>query len=149
MTTSWPTLSFDQNADYSHCFCCGPNNPIGLKLHFDWDGQTARAEFTCPDAYQGWPQMVHGGIVFCLLDEGMTWACKFAAGWSVTAKAQVTWRNPAPLHVPFIITGTVTRQTRKLIETKAAVTTADGTVIAESTGVHYVVNVHEGEHAAK
>ena len=35
--------------DANHCFVCGPNNPIGLKLTFSLDGDQCVSEFT-PDA---------------------------------------------------------------------------------------------------
>ena len=56
------------------CFVCGKDNPIGLKLRFDWDGKTARAEFTPTELYQGWQGVVHGGIIAVMLDEVAAWA---------------------------------------------------------------------------
>lgn len=57
--------------DDQMCFCCGPKNPIGLKLSFhEVDGRThtvwrPRAE------HQGFKDIVHGGLVATVLDEVM------------------------------------------------------------------------------
>lgn len=44
----------------------GQDNPIGLKLVFSWDGKTAKAEFTPNEYHQGWPGLVHGGVILAL-----------------------------------------------------------------------------------
>ena len=51
------------------CFVCGMQNPIGLKIIFEGDGERAWARFTASDEHQGYPGVLHGGITFALLDE--------------------------------------------------------------------------------
>jgi len=53
------------------CFICGRQNSIGLHVDFyeDPEAEQVRAEFTVPDEYQGYPGVVHGGIVAAVLDE--------------------------------------------------------------------------------
>jgi acyl-coenzyme A thioesterase PaaI-like protein len=53
------------------CFLCGRQNPIGLKLDFyeDHEANQVRVEITVPEIYQGYPGVVHGGIVAAMLDE--------------------------------------------------------------------------------
>ena len=50
----WPKLDLNIEMGDGKCFCCGQNNPIGLKLKFDWDGTTARADFNPNENLQGW-----------------------------------------------------------------------------------------------
>ncbi len=138
--TTWPQISIDTDRDYNLCFGCGQDNPIGLKLSFQWDGKTARAEFSPTEFYQGWPGMVHGGIVICLLDEAMSYAVIFEGMHCVTAKIQVKLRRPASINEPLVITSSVTRKTRKLVETRAVVSLMDGTMIAEGAATHFVAN---------
>ncbi|OGO37725.1 MAG: hypothetical protein A2147_00805 [Chloroflexi bacterium RBG_16_57_8] len=146
---TWPKVLLERGADYNSCFGCGKDNPIGLKLAFQWDGKTARAEFTPAAAYQGWPGLVHGGIMACLLDEGMGYAALFDTGHCLTAKMQIKLKRPAIVGELLVITSSVKRKTRKLIETTAAVTLKDGTVVAEGTGTHFVVNSVEQEKIAR
>tara|TARA_Y100000031_G_C7988596_1_gene278064 strand:+ start:155 stop:613 length:459 start_codon:yes stop_codon:yes gene_type:complete len=138
--TTWPQILIDTNRGYSQCFGCGQDNPIGLKLNFQWDGKTARAEFTPTEYYQGWFGLVHGGIIIYLLDETMSWAVLFEDMHYVTAKMQVNLRSPASINEPLVITSSISRKTRKVAETKAAVALRDGTLIAEGTAKHFVIN---------
>ena len=138
--TNWPQISVGADRDYSLCFGCGQNNPIGLKLSFQWDGKTARAEFTPTEFYQGWPGLVHGGIMICLLDEAMSYAALFEGNHCVTAKMEVKLSRPASISEPLIITAHITKKTRKLVKTKAAISLTDGTPIAESTATHFITD---------
>ena len=134
----WPKVSINSDRDLSLCFGCGQNNPIGLKLNFEWDGKTTRAEFTPTKLYQGWPGVVHGGIIICLLDEAMAYAAKFEGMTGITARIQAKLKRPALVDEPLIITSSVTRKTRKLVETKAKISLTDGTPVAEGTATQFV-----------
>jgi uncharacterized protein (TIGR00369 family) len=136
---TWPQVSINANGDYSQCFGCGQNNPIGLKLHFQWDGKTARAEFTPTELYQGWPGLVHGGILLCMLDEAMSWVTLFEGKNSVTARIQANLKRPASINQPLVITSSVTKKTRRLVEAKSAIALSDGTLIAEGSATQFVV----------
>jgi beta-phosphoglucomutase family hydrolase len=135
---TWPKVSIDER--YSLCFGCGRDNPIGLKLNFDWDGKTARAEFMPTKLYQGWSEVVHGGIIMCLLDEAMAYAAKFEGMTCITARIQAKLIRPAYIGQLLVITSSVTRKTRKLVETIANISLTDGTPVAEGTSTQFVVN---------
>jgi len=141
---SWPELSLQRIEDYHSCFGCGKDNPIGLKLIFKWDGHTARAEFTPSDLYQGWPGILHGGIMACILDEAMSYAALYEVGHCVTARMQIKLQQAVAVGKTLLITASVSRRTRKLVDTVAAVALPDGTVLAESNGTHYIVNNNVG-----
>jgi len=53
-----------------HCFVCGVENPFGLHLNFyeDIPGEVT-ADIIIPAHFQGYPGVVHGGIVAAMLDE--------------------------------------------------------------------------------
>ncbi len=142
--TTWAKVAIDVKPDYSDCFGCGQRNPIGLKLRFQWDGKTARAEFTPSELYQGWPGTVHGGIMMCLLDEVMSYAVVFDGNRCVTARIQVRLRRLTPIKQSLLLSGWVTRKTRKLVETRASVSLEDGTIVAEGTGTHFIVDFEDG-----
>ena len=143
--TNWPQVSIDIERGYSQCFGCGQDNPIGLKLSFQWDGQTARAEFIPTEFHQGWPGMVHGGIITCLLDEAMGYAGIFEGVHCLTAKIQVNLKRPTPVNETLIITSSIIKKTRRLIETKAAISLPDGTLIAEGRATQFVVRSQNRE----
>ena len=135
---TWPKVSIDER--YSLCFGCGQDNPIGLKLNFEWDGKTARAEFIPTKLYQGWSDMVHGGIIMCILDEAMAYAARFEGMTCITARIQVKLKRPALIDEPLIITSSVTKKSRRLVETRADISLTDGTPVAEGTSTQFVVN---------
>ena len=88
-----PKIKVDTGEDPAMCFGCGHLNPIGLKLKFSWDGETARAEFTPADVHQGWPGVVHGGIISCLLDEALNYPPYFLNCYCLTAEMKVRLRR--------------------------------------------------------
>lgn len=138
--TTWPQISLDTERGYRMCFGCGPDNPIGLKLNFQWDGKTASAELTPGEFYQGWAGVLHGGIIMCILDEAMAYAALFDGMNCVTARMEVKLRRQASIGETLIITASITRKTRKLVATKAAISTKDGALIAEGTATQFIAN---------
>ncbi|MBA7707268.1 hypothetical protein ES703_116137 [subsurface metagenome] len=140
---NWPQVSIDTEKESNMCFACGQKNPIGLKLNFDWDGKAARAEFTPNKFHQGWSGLVHGGIISCLLDEAMSYAALFEGVNSLTAKMQTRFRHPVRIDKPLIITASLTKKTRKLVEAKAEISLKDSTLVADSTATLFILNQRE------
>ena len=139
-----PQISIDTDLSEGLCFGCGQNNPIGLKLSFKQEDTVARAEFTPGKHHQGWPGVVHGGIITCLLDEAMSYAANFAGVHCLTAQMEVKLRRSALINELLVITSSITKRARKLVKTKAEVTLRDGTVIAEGMATQFVVAVKSG-----
>ena len=123
---------------FDNCFGCGVDNPFGLKLKFEQDGDSARAEFTISEHYEGWYGHAHGGILCTILDEAMAYTY-FPKTKGVTTRVEVRFRRPAPTGVPMVATARLTDRTRKLLTTEATIALKDGTVIAESKGESYVI----------
>ncbi len=120
--------------DDGHCFACGPENPIGLHLHFDPDNDGVHARITLPPQFQGWRDIAHGGIAMSLLDEAMAHAAGHAGHRGVTASINVRFRKPVPLGKELRITGRVTWQRRNVLGMEAAVCDDSGTVLLDGDG---------------
>jgi acyl-coenzyme A thioesterase PaaI-like protein len=121
--------------DDGKCFACGPENPIGLHLRFEPDGDTGvRAETELAHDFQGWKSIAHGGIAITLLDEGMAHAAAHAGHRGVTASMNVRFRKPVPLGEPIVITGRVAWMRRNVLGLEAAVRDASGTVLLDGEG---------------
>lgn len=137
-----PDFSFlpKDKEQFTGCFGCGQDNPIGLKLRFMWDGETAKAEFVPGEVFQGWPGLIHGAIVITLLDEVMSYACYYAGFSTVTGKVSARLKKPVPIGERLTLIGHITRKTRKLLETSGIVLFSNGDVAAEGTATMYIVN---------
>jgi uncharacterized protein (TIGR00369 family) len=133
-----PKVTLNADLEEGFCFGCGHNNPIGLKLKFKRDGDTVRTEFTPERFHQGWPGLLHGGILGTLLDEAMSNVAYATGNTCLTARINVRIHQPIKVEVPLVITARITRQGKKLIETEGRVCLEDGTVVAESTAKQFV-----------
>ena len=121
-----------EDQSFGHCFGCGENNPIGLRLRPVYDGERVVATFTPEWNHQGWHNVTHGGILYSVLDE-VTAYVVLCSGFSfgVTAKSTVRFRLPAVTNEPLLATAWPTRVTSRLIEVSGRLSMADGTVVAE------------------
>lgn len=119
------------------CFACGVDNPIGLHLTFTFDGEEYITSFLADARYQGYQGIIHGGIIATLLDEVMARLVWEKAGPSATARMEVRYRRPAPVGAVIHVRGRITavRRDGQLYETAATATLADGTILAEATGL--------------
>jgi acyl-coenzyme A thioesterase PaaI-like protein len=120
--------------DDGNCFACGPDNPIGMHLHFDRADEGVRAHVELASQYQGWRGIAHGGIVMALLDEAMAHAAGFAGHRGVTATVSVRFRKPVPLEAPIEVRGRVTWQRRNVLGVEGRVLDTDGNVLARAEG---------------
>ncbi|MFA6951335.1 MAG: PaaI family thioesterase [Lentimicrobiaceae bacterium] len=88
------TNPFVKNDGY-HCFGCSPDNPIGLKMEFQEEGEYITAEWDPQAYYQGWCNTLHGGIQATMLDEIASWLVFVKLNTSgVTAEMEVKLRKP-------------------------------------------------------
>lgn len=82
--------------DDHYCFVCGPDNPRGLKIKVKYipEDMAAETELALPREYQGWAEVIHGGILSTLLDEMMAHAVWHFAGPGVTLSMEVRFYHP-------------------------------------------------------
>lgn len=123
--------------DDGRCFACGPENAIGLHLHFEPDGDGVVARTQLRGDFQGWQGIAHGGIAMALLDEAMAHASGAAGHRGVTASINVRFRKPVPLDVPLTVRGNVQWTRRKVLGLHAEIRDERDTVLAEGEG-HFV-----------
>lgn len=119
---------------YGNCFVCGDNNDIGLKLDFYEKDGKARAEFTPTKNFEGYKDILHGGILSTLLDEVMIKSILAKEILTVTSQIEVKFKKPAVIGEKLIIEGGITAERGRLILTEGKVFREDGTVVAEAKG---------------
>lgn len=119
----------------NRCFACGRDNEIGLKLEFCRrpEGE-AEARWTPSPAHEGWPGVVHGGLLSTVLDEAMSHAVLAAGLKAMTAELRVRFREPAPSQAALSVKAWIAARTKRLVEAEASITGADGQEYAHGWG---------------
>jgi uncharacterized protein (TIGR00369 family) len=121
-----------------YCFLCGRQNPVGLKItwYTDRSNGQVRATVTVPEHFNGYPGVVHGGIVAAILDETAGRAVLLGGdvddSLMVTMKLEVKYRRPTPTGVPLEAVGWLIRRDERRAQAAAELRLPDGTVCAEA-----------------
>ncbi|MBI3537568.1 MAG: PaaI family thioesterase [Chloroflexi bacterium] len=119
----------------SMCFVCGRDNSIGLHLHFFQDeNDCVFAEFTPRAEHQGFPGVMHGGLVTALLDEVIGRTAIAKNFWCMTARLNVRIKKPIPIDAPVKIKGEVVNLHGRLLDGRGEIRLADGSLAAEAQG---------------
>jgi len=63
---------FREHSNYN-CFGCSPSNNLGLKMEFHADGDEVVSTWSPGEAFEGWHDVLHGGIQATLIDEIASW----------------------------------------------------------------------------
>lgn len=126
-----------------HCYVCGKDNPIGLKVQFYQHGDQVVTHFTPGPEHQGYPDRMHGGIAGTLLDETIGRAGFVHGYWTFTAKFEVKYRKPIPLGQEITVLGEVTRDRGRMVEARGQILLADGTVAVEGSGLYVKLKAEE------
>lgn len=121
-------------SDDGYCFVCGPENPIGLKLDFHFDGKTISTEFVPQKVHQGYMNIVHGGIISTLLDEVMVKLAIATGMPAVTAQMDIRLKKALKIGARITVSAEITKDSKKIIEAYAKAVTDDAVVIAEAKG---------------
>lgn len=126
------------------CFFCGLENPVGLKLRvYETEPGVVETTFTVPDHFQGYPGVVHGGIVATMIDEvsgRSLMGTEDNPRFMFTAKIEVIYRKNVPTEKPLRIVGKAGNDKGRSAEAWAGIYDAEsGELLAE--GKTLLVNV--------
>lgn len=69
-----------------NCIGCAPNNPIGLHMEFHVDGEDVIGIWKPEQNYQGWIDVLHGGIQSLMMDEVGRWFVGYHKGVNAVTK---------------------------------------------------------------
>lgn len=120
---------------YKGCFVCGKDNPLGLHLNIYQDDKKVKAEFIPESRHQGFPGIVHGGILFSILDELMGRTAVVNKGViTLTVEISIKYRKKAPLGKKIIFTAQMVKDRGRMIEAEAQACLEDGTLLTEAWG---------------
>jgi uncharacterized protein (TIGR00369 family) len=106
-------------------------NPFGLHLRFEniASGEV-EVRYTVPERYQGYPGVVHGGVVAAMLDEvaSRTHMEGDPPRFMYTARLEIRYRQNVPIGQPLRIVG-------RAVKSKARTATANGTIYDQNSAI--------------
>ncbi|MCA2002233.1 MAG: PaaI family thioesterase [Chloroflexi bacterium] len=124
-----------------HCFICGLENPVGLHLHiYETEPGVVETQYIAPEHFQGYPGVLHGGIVAAIIDEvsgrAQMGGDPLNPRFMFTGKLEVKYRKNVPIGKPLKIIGKAVRSKRNLAESWAGIYDAEsGELLAEGVTV--------------
>jgi len=79
---------------YPYCYGCGSDNLVGLHLDFEFDGKELQARFIPLEQHQGYPGIVHGGVISSILYEVMANIQRYSGDEAILRSSNVDFRRP-------------------------------------------------------
>ncbi|MCU4155739.1 PaaI family thioesterase [Carboxylicivirga sp. A043] len=129
-----------QKGDQYMCFGCSPNNMIGFNLEFFAEDEIVFAKWKPEQKYEGYLNVVHGGIQATLMDEIASWYI-----YSMLDTAGVTQKLEVQYHKPLYVSGgevlikaDLEKQTKKLARIKTEIINSNGQVSSSAIVEYYL-----------
>jgi acyl-coenzyme A thioesterase PaaI-like protein len=122
----------------SMCFVCGRDNSSGMHMQFYADDVgRVHAHYKALEEHEGYPGVMHGGLVTALLDEIIGRTAIASDLWCMTAKLEVRFKKPVPVGETLQLVGELTRKTGRLLEGRGEIRCErDGELLAEAHGTY-------------
>lgn len=131
------------------CFICGLKNPVGLHLHiFETESGVVESTYTAPEHFQGYPGVLHGGIVGAILDElcgrSQMGSDPMSPRFMFTARLEVKYRKNVPIGKPLRMVAKAGRSKGKTAEAWAGIYDAEtNDLLAEGNAL--LINVPQDQ----
>lgn len=123
-----------------YCFGCSRENPQGLQCEFYEEGEYVVCSWLPQRPFQGFMNVLHGGIQATLLDEIACWtifAKKHTAG--VTTELNVKYRASVLMdRGAILLRCRITEDSNRLVRMHAELFNADGTLGSEAEVVYRI-----------
>ena len=121
------------NAD--NCFVCGKKNEAGLKINFRMEDKVCLGEYFGLRSHVGFGNVIHGGIIYALLDDAMANWFYLQGAVGYTAKANIRYRSQMLVGDSSLITAELISKRSNMLAMKSSLILLDSKkVIAECEG---------------
>jgi acyl-coenzyme A thioesterase PaaI-like protein len=126
----------NDSSDYQRCFVCGAQNEAGLRMHFHHEGERVVADFLPEATFQGFPGVVHGGVLASVLDEALSRTALLFGEWVMTGRLEIRYRQPAVVGQLLRVTAEIEQRRARMVLAHGAIALAadPAVVIAEARG---------------
>lgn len=118
-----------------HCFVCGIANPFGLHLRFYQTGPgEVTSDYIVPEYFQGYPGVVHGGVVAAMLDEITARALmeEDPPRFMFTARLEIKYRKNVPVGQSLRLVGQAGKSRHRTATSVGRIYGPDGELLAEA-----------------
>ncbi len=126
------------------CFGCSPTNPSGLHMEFFKEGDELICKWNPVEHYQGFHDILHGGIQATMMDEIASWVV-FVILDTAGVTYQLNTRFRKPVHISkglITIRATLVKQQKRVAEIEARLYDGEKVLCAESQA-NYFIMPHE------
>ena len=131
-------LAQTRGRTHPHCAVCNLDNRNGLKIDYVFDERTQNvtATFLGRICHEGYPGILHGGVISAIFDGAMG-NCLFAMGkTAVTVEITTRFRHPVVLHEKTLVSARIVRESYPVYCLEAEIK-QDGQVKATAEGKFY------------
>jgi uncharacterized protein (TIGR00369 family) len=127
-----------------NCFGCSPDNPQGLRMQFTDEGDHVISIWKPENNFQGWNNVLHGGIQATLMDEIASWVVFAKLGTTgVTSRMEIKLSKPMLMNKgPVKLTARLREMRRNIAIIDVELMDGEGTQCAE--GVFHYFTYPEG-----
>ncbi len=132
---------FDLLPGYN-CFGCSSNNHSGLRMTFYEDGEEIVSKWDPDEHYQGYINVLHGGIQATLMDEIASWVVflKLKTG-GVTSRLTTTFKRPVRIDGGEItIRARIREKKSRVALIDVRLFTGDGVLCSESLAEYFILS---------
>ena len=119
----------------NNCFVCGRHNDAGLHMHFyDNDRDTVCSTHSIDRRYEGYPGIVHGGILASILDEAVGRVAMVGDHhhFMMTGNRKVQYRLPIPSDTEIKVIAKAIRMKGRIGKAHGQIFLPDGSVACEA-----------------
>lgn len=131
---------FAKNNSNYRCFGCSPDHDHGLQMTFFEDENGVVCKWQPNTEFEGYHNVLHGGIQATMLDEVACWVIYVKAKTAgVTADMNIRYRSPVYLDKGDItITAKIIETNRRIITVKAELFDSENNLCAEADVRYFV-----------
>lgn len=124
---------------FPYDYTIGRWNPLAAPIHMEWRDPLAIGTATFGTPYEGPPGCVHGAVIAAAFDQVLNVANLMSGAAGPTARLQMTYRRPTPLHRPLRFEGWVERREERKVHSAGRLLAGDD-ITVEAAGLYIVVD---------
>lgn len=124
-----------------HCFGCSPENQEGLKMEFFEDGDAVVSRWEPEERFQGFTDVLHGGIQSTLMDEIASWVVFTRLNTAgMTYRLQVKFKAPVRISLGTLsLRAGIGEVKRNIATILVSLFDGHGTLCSEGTVDYYLL----------